>query len=106
MSGGYGVRPTELRSSSPGFSGAADQLETAMTTLTSALQAEGACWGGDEAGQQFATGYEPAAQGATEAFDALVQALHGIRANLDGMAETWDGADSGTAAGFQTAMDV
>lgn len=103
MNGGYHVDPAALRSASPGFSGAADALQSARDSLSGVLQAEGACWGDDEAGQSFAQQYKPAAQQALEAFDALTEALHAVREQLDGMAGTWEGVDTGTAAGFDQA---
>lgn len=103
MSEGYHVDPAVLCSASPGFSGAADALQSARDSLTGVLEAEGACWGDDDAGQSFAQQYGPAAQQALEAFYALTEALYAVREQLDGTAGTWEGVDTGTAAGFDQA---
>jgi WXG100 family type VII secretion target len=94
---GFQVDPVRLRSASPQFDAAADQLEDARTALDTALAAEGPCWGGDDAGQTFARNYQPQAEAITTAATTIVQALRAIRAGLDASADTWEGCDQGAA---------
>lgn len=94
---GFQVDPIRLRSASPQFDSAADQMADARTALETALSAEGPCWGGDEAGQTFARSYLPQAEATTKALGAVVQALRSIRVSLDASAGTWEGCDQGAA---------
>ncbi|MDQ4009201.1 MAG: WXG100 family type VII secretion target [Actinomycetota bacterium] len=94
---GFHVDPVRLRSASPQFDAAADQLEDARTTLEAALAAEGPCWGGDDAGQTFARTYLPQAEATTRAVGSIVAALRAVRVGLDTSADTWEGCDQGAA---------
>lgn len=100
FSAGFDVDPVRLRAAAPGFDAVADRLEDAGAALAAALGAEGACWGGDEAGRTFAHGYLPQAEAATGALGAVVEALRAVRAGLDASAATWEGADQGAAGTF------
>jgi uncharacterized protein YukE len=90
---GFQVDPVRLRSASPQFDAAADQLDDARTALEAALAAEGPCWGGDDAGHTFARNYLPQAEATTTAVATIVAALRGIRLSLDASADTWEGCD-------------
>jgi WXG100 family type VII secretion target len=94
---GFQVDPVHLRSASPQFDTAADQLEDARTALETALAAEGPCWGGDNAGQAFARNYLPQAEATTTAVATIVKALRAIRMGLDASADTWENCDQGAA---------
>lgn len=94
---GFQVDPVRLRSASPQFDAAADQLDDARTALETALAAEGPCWGGDDAGQTFARNYLPQAEATTTAVGTIVAALRAIRLGLDASADTWEGCDQGAA---------
>ncbi len=85
----------QLRLASPGFDSAGDKLNTAMTTLQSALAAEQGCWGTDEPGSAFAEKYVPAASEAHTRFSGLVTALHGVRTALDQAADSFDETEAG-----------
>jgi WXG100 family type VII secretion target len=100
---GFDVHPEKLRGASPKFDNASDSLKTALDKLNGVLQAEGACWGGDEAGQAFAKEYEPGAENGTESMQALAQALHQVRGELDATARTWDEDDKSNAQGVISA---
>ena len=97
---GFDVDPTRLRSAAPRFDAVADQLRNAGAALNTALSAEGACWGGDEAGQAFAQKYLPQLEATTTALGNVVEALRAIRTSLDASADTWEGADQGGAGRF------
>jgi uncharacterized protein YukE len=94
---GFHVDPMRVRSASPQFDAAADQLDDARTALEAALTAEGPCWGGDDAGQTFARTYLPQAEATTTAVATIVQALRAIRVGLDASADIWEGCDQGAA---------
>ncbi|APU13343.1 MULTISPECIES: WXG100 family type VII secretion target [Actinoalloteichus] len=94
------VDPPALRARSPQFDAAADQLEGAGTSIDGIVSTEGECWGGDESGMTFATDYVPAAQAAQENISALVEALRGIKLQLDAAADTWESIDQDAADGF------
>ena len=59
--GGFTVVPSEVQTHGAEFAAVADQVRAVQTTLLAKLNAEGACWGNDEAGAQIAKTYvEPA----------------------------------------------
>ena len=99
---GFEVNPEALRGASPKFDGSADKLESALTKLNGVLQAEGQCWGGDEAGQEFAKQYEPGSQQGTDGIKGIAEALHQIRGELDDTARTWDDVDKANADGIKS----
>jgi len=94
---GFEVDPTALRSASPKFSAAGDKLQTAWETLRGVLDANNGCWGGDEAGSEFAKSYLPIADQARQAFPVLTEGIHSIRTGLDASADTWEAVDQGGA---------
>ncbi|HEY8372623.1 MAG TPA: hypothetical protein VIL00_07765 [Pseudonocardiaceae bacterium] len=100
MTGHLWTQTTQVRLGASLFEGAAEQLAAAHSTLQGDLDAEGQCWGNDEAGQNFAQNYVPASQKVLETFAQLTEALRGIRTGLDEMANTWEEADSGNASGL------
>jgi WXG100 family type VII secretion target len=102
MPDGFEVQPDRLRAGASGFGGAGDALSTAGTTLGSALDAQGQCWGNDESGQTFAKDYVPNAQQVREAFGSLAQALQAIKTALDESANSYEGTDNSGAAGYRT----
>ncbi len=97
---GFEVDSTALRSASPKFSTTGDKLADAWEALRSVMDAEGACWGNDEAGQKFAQGYSPAADTARAAFPGMASGIHDIRTELDDTAATWEQVDQGNAGSF------
>ncbi|WP_158852594.1 WXG100 family type VII secretion target [Saccharothrix deserti] len=85
--GGFGIDPEAAAGAAAELASAADQLEAARTALADALSASGACWGGDESGQEFAKDYVPGSEGAVRAFTSLVEGLRGMRGSVvDAMA--------------------
>jgi uncharacterized protein YukE len=93
----FEVDPTALRSASPKFSAAGDKLQAAFETLQGVLDANNGCWGGDDAGKEFAKTYLPIAEKARQAFPALAEGVHSIREGLDASADTWEAVDQGSA---------
>lgn len=98
---GFDVDPEALRGASPKFDGAADKLQAALNRLNGVLQAEGQCWGGDDAGQEFSKDYVPGSQSAANGITGLGKALHQVRTELDDTAKTWDDVDQGNAEGLK-----
>lgn len=82
-----------MLSAARGLRDAADQLNQAGQTLRSALAAQGPCWGDDESGDEFAKDYVPGAQGATEAFGSLSEALSALYQNIASAMEQYSGTD-------------
>lgn len=99
---GFEVNPEALRGASPKFDGSADKLQAALDKLNGVLQAEGQCWGGDEAGQEFAKNYVPGSQSGTDGMKGLTGALHQVRTELDATARTWDDVDQANADGIKS----
>jgi uncharacterized protein YukE len=96
----YRVEPGALRSAASGFDGVASHLETAGQTLGAALDGEGHCWGGDEAGQQFEGKYLGPATSTRQAFGQYADVLRTVLQKLDQMAATYTTVDDGWARGF------
>ncbi len=100
MSGSYRVEPGPLRATARGFTAAGDHLQTAGRALGGALDSAGPCWGGDEAGAKFASGYVPAADNTRQAITAFADALREVDRQLNVVADTYESADQGWADGF------
>ncbi|WP_394613708.1 WXG100 family type VII secretion target [Lentzea sp. JNUCC 0626] len=94
---GFEVDPTALRAASPKFSATGDKLQTAWEALRTVLDANNGCWGGDEAGQEFAKTYLPLADSGGKAFPLLTEGIHAIRKGLDESANAWEAADKANA---------
>jgi hypothetical protein len=82
---GFAVEPVDLQSNGSGYQAVADQVRTIHQTLLSRLNAEGACWGDDEAGAGFAKNYLPPAMKA-------LQQMNDVDGGVQSMAQataTW-----------------
>jgi uncharacterized protein YukE len=97
---GFSIDPETATTAAADLGTAADQLEAAGTALANALAATGACWGGDESGQEFAKDYVPGAEGAVRAFTSLVEGLRGMRGSVVGAVETYRGVDDSGSDAF------
>lgn len=82
---GFTVDPSGLDSTAPRWGDQAAQVQNLFDTLTGKLNAEGDCWGNDQAGHSFASKYVPAALAALQYMDAVNQ---GLQSMVDGVA-TW-----------------
>ncbi|WP_370945823.1 WXG100 family type VII secretion target [Amycolatopsis sp. cg5] len=100
-SGGFTADPDAVLVAAKGFLNAADQLEEATKALQSALAAQGACWGDDESGKEFAKDYVPGAEGGVEGFGSLVQGLRGMHQNVDTAMRTITGAEDIAQTAFK-----
>ncbi|APU13205.1 MULTISPECIES: WXG100 family type VII secretion target [Actinoalloteichus] len=100
MSDGYRADTTALRSASPQFSSAADQLRDALERLEASMSAATGAWGGDESGTAFGEAYVPAATEGTNAFTTFAEGLDDIKVNLDASAEQWDADDLAAEQAF------
>lgn len=56
MSGPFGVTPAELRGTSKNLNDVSGRMKKVLSTLQNDLAAEGAAWGDDKMGDQFASG--------------------------------------------------
>ncbi len=60
-----------LRAAQPRLADLATDVDAALRRLDAGLDREGACWGSDETGQQFAVAYLPAATTLRQGFADL-----------------------------------
>ncbi|MFB4301423.1 WXG100 family type VII secretion target [Actinomadura sp. NTSP31] len=90
---GYEVDTEALKRAGGGFDTNANTLQQILTTLNSALQAEGKCWGADETGQKFEEGYAEPSKSVLEAFPKLKTGLNGIKKGVDEMAKEYKKAE-------------
>ena len=100
MTGGFQIRPEEVRAGASAFGAAGEMLADAGRTLSNALAAQGACWGGDESGKQFSKDYVPAADGTVKAFAQLSEAIQAIKTALDETANTHQNTDQAIGGGL------
>jgi hypothetical protein len=90
---GFTAKPDAVLRASSGLTTAADGLDSALKALQGALDAQGACWGDDDSGKEFAKDYVPGSQGAVEGFANLVQGLRGLQQNIAKSMKALSGAD-------------
>lgn len=100
MTGAFRIEPDEVRAGASAFGVAAEMLSAAGSTLSNALSAQGACWGGDESGQQFSKDYVPAADGTVKAFSQLSEAIQAIKTALNETANTQQDTDETSSGGL------
>lgn len=80
---GFTADPDGAITAAAQFGIAADQLDDAGKELLAAMNSLGQCWGSDDAGKEFAKDYEPGAQGSSEGFANIVEALRGMQHNVE-----------------------
>ncbi len=93
------VTPAQLRAASNHLATAASDLRSVMSSLQAACDAEGAPWGGGDAGTEFATGGEGGGylgqkQGVDDAISAKVDLLMSYSEGLRDTADNLEGGDS------------
>lgn len=86
-----------LRKRAPKFAVAADKLNQAFDELKTVQDAEGACWGNDDPGQQFDTQYTKALGEVHKDREFLTKSLNATKENLDKSADRWESDDHGSA---------
>lgn len=101
MPDGFNVQTDRLREGASGFGGSGDALSQAGTTLGSALDAQGECWGGDESGQTFAEDYVPNSQSVLDAFGSLAEALQAIKTALVESANSYENVEDQSTDGYR-----
>jgi uncharacterized protein YukE len=101
MAGGFDVQTDRLREGAGSFGSSGDALSQAGTTLGSALDAQGQCWGNDESGQSFAKDYVPNSQKVRDAFGSLAEALQAIRTALEESANSYDNVEDQSTQGYR-----
>jgi len=90
-----GVRSAAAKMVSTG-----EDMATGAATLARGLDAEGQCWGNDEAGQKFATDYVPAADGVRKVMAEVAKTLQDIGKNLEASANLMEQQDTFNARGI------
>ena len=90
-----GVRSAAAKMVSTG-----EHMATGAAALARGLDAEGQCWGNDEAGQKFATDYVPAADGVRKVMAEVAKTLQDIGKNLEESANLMEQQDSFNARGI------
>ncbi|RRO19458.1 WXG100 family type VII secretion target [Saccharopolyspora rhizosphaerae] len=94
------MQPEEIRSGGKKIGDAGDDLDQVLTTLKSGLDAEGECWGNDEAGQQFGGDYTKGRDSVLESLKKVVKALGDINDNLKATADDTESGDQQGASGI------
>lgn len=79
---GYATNPGDLHAAAPRYDAVARGTRRIYDTLTRALEAEGACWGNDDAGRTFGRKYVPAA---LPALRQMSDTNQGIQSMVDGV---------------------
>ena len=101
MPDGFNVQTDRLRRGAGGFGTSGDALSQAGTTLNSALDAQGECWGNDESGQSFDKDYVPNSQKIRDAIPSLAEALQAIKTALDESANSYDNVETKSTDGYR-----
>jgi uncharacterized protein YukE len=79
---GYNTNTGDLQSTAPQYDAVAQQVQQVYTTLTNALEGEGACWGSDDQGKNFGQKYTSAA---LPALQQMSQTNEGLQSMVDGI---------------------
>jgi uncharacterized protein YukE len=89
-----------VRSAAAKMGTTGEEMATNAATLARGLDAEGQCWGNDEAGQKFGTDYVPASQGVRDVMAKVAQTLQDIGKNLEESANLLEQQDNFNARGI------
>ena len=90
---GYTAQPGDLQSTAPQYDWVAQQVQQVYTTLTQALDAEGACWGNDDQGQTFGAKYCPPAVAALQQMSNTNQGVQSMVDSICAWAKNYVSAD-------------
>jgi uncharacterized protein YukE len=89
-----------VRSAAAKLERTGEELSSNAAALAGGLDAEGPCWGGDEAGQKFGTDYVPAADGIRKVMAEVAKTLQDIGKNLEESANLMEQQDTFNARGI------
>jgi uncharacterized protein YukE len=90
---GFTTNTNDLQSTAPQYDSVAQQVQQIYTTLTNALEVEGACWGSDDAGMTFGTKYVSAALPALQQMSATNEGLQSMVDGVCSWAKNYMNAD-------------
>ncbi|GAB3694949.1 WXG100 family type VII secretion target [Saccharopolyspora tripterygii] len=100
MSGKMRMEPEEIRSGGKKIGDSGDDLDQVLSTLKSALDGEGECWGADEAGKEFGGDYTKGRDSVFDTLKKVVKALGDIDDNLKATADETESGDTDSAGGI------
>ena len=100
MSGSTWMDAAGVRSAASKLGRTGEDMVTGAEALGRGLDAEGQCWGNDEAGQKFGTDYVPAADGVRKVMAQVAQTLQDIGKNLEESANLMEQQDTFNARGI------
>ncbi len=100
MSGHTWMDAAGVRSAAAKMGRAGEEMSSNAAALARGLDAEGRCWGNDEAGQKFGTDYVPAADGLRKVMAEVAKTLQDIGKNLEESANLLEQQDTLNARGI------
>lgn len=90
---GFTAQTTNLQSTAPQVDAVNQQLQQISQNLVQALDAEGACWGNDEAGHTFGQKYFPSAFSALKQMNSTQEGLQSMVDGIRSWAKNYLDAD-------------
>lgn len=97
--GGFSTDVDRVLDRAGQLDGLSDTAQSIFTELSDALAEAGQCWGGDQVGQSFASGYTDAAEATLALVKALPGQLTDVGARLAKHAHIHRSADQAIATG-------
>ena len=101
MSSGFSADAARLRQHGGEFAGHAERTATIHRRLSQALDEAGACWGDDEAGRNFAAGYNEPAQDTLRGLGALPADLADVGDRFTGTAQRYERTEQDNATSLE-----
>ena len=98
------VDPNHLRNVAPSFDSLVQRVSDSQTKLSGVISGEGECWGADETGTTFSSGYVPRVDVVTSSFEFATGALSSIANRLRAVADNYEQTDQDTANNFGGAL--
>ncbi|MEU0885168.1 WXG100 family type VII secretion target [Lentzea sp. NPDC005914] len=89
-----------LRSAAAKMVSTGEDMAGGASALARGLDAEGRCWGDDEAGQKFGTDYVPASDGVRKVMAEVAKTLQDIGKNLEESANLMEQQDAFNTRGI------
>lgn len=100
MSGHTYMDAAAVRSAAAKMVSTGEDMAGGAAALARGIDAEGQCWGNDEAGQKFGTDYVPASDGVRKVMAEVAKTLQDIGKNLEESANLMEQQDSFNARGI------